>query len=296
MFLLPPTVKNFVVTSIITDGLIQFGVTYSQAIGVMAAIERKLVSLEDSNQDYLTRGLQNLHEPLVVEFDKFVDEQVHAIEETKVKIKRRKGVTPFIKNFPNFSAMVESMLPSDDDVGSMTESVGSIHTTPQKLAIRERIDSGYHRINKAMFESVKVIAKDSPAAGGTSAAGGSSEGASRNAAAIANLSTATGDPEDKAALNYHILIIENMNHYVEEVDDQGASVLREWKAKAAAEMAEHLQLYLGAVIRRPLGKLLVRSIAYHLPFLIVVFNFFFLVPAVPDEAYPCHACTDMFRS
>ena len=241
----------------------------------MAAIERKLGNLEDSNQDYLTRSLQGLLEPLVMEFDKFVDEQVHAIEETKVKIKRRKGVTPFIKNFPNFSAMVESMLPSDDDAGSVTESVASVHTAPQKLPIRERIDSGYHRINKAMFESVKVIAKDSPAAGGSGGAGGGGTGgAGRNAAAIANLRTATGDPEDKAALNYHILIVENMNHYVEEVDDQGASVLREWKAKAAEEMAEHLQLYLGAVIRRPLGKLLVCF--WHLPFLTSHFSYLLL--------------------
>ena len=227
----------------------------------MAAIERKLSSLEDSNQDFLIRSLQNLHEPLVVEFDKFVDEQVHAIEETKVKIKRRKGVTPFIKNFPNFSAMVESMLPSDDDIGSMTESTGSVQPASQKLAIRESIDSGYHRINKAMFESVKAIARDSPASGGSGAVSGAGAGAGtgtgRSAAAITNLSTATGDPEDKAALKYHILIIENMNHYVEEVDEQGASVLRDWKAKAVAEMTEHLHLYLGAVIRRPLGKLLV---------------------------------------
>lgn len=234
----------------------------------MAAIERKLSSFEDSNQDFLIRSLQNLHEPLVVDFDKFLDEQVQAIEETKVKIKRRKGVTPFIKNFPNFSAMVESMVPSEDDIGSMTESVSSIRSTSQKLAIRERIDSGYHRINKAMFESVEAIAKDSPAIGGSNAVGGavSGAGAARSAAAITNLSTATGDPEDKAALKYHILIIENMNHYVEEVDDQGAPVLREWKDKAAAEMAEHLHLYLGAVIRRPLGKLLVSSRILICPF------------------------------
>ena len=223
----------------------------------MAAIERKLSSLEDSNQDFLIRTLQNLHEPLVVDLDKFVDEQVHAIEEAKVKIKRRKGVTPFIKNFSHFSAMVEAMIPSEDDIGSMAESIGSIRTTSQKLAIRERIDSGYNRINKAMFESVETIAKDSPAIGGSGAVSGAGAGAGRSATAISNFSTSTGDPEDKAALKYHILIIENMNHYVEEVDEQGVPVLREWKEKAAAEMAEHLRMYLGAVIRRPLGKLLV---------------------------------------
>ena len=237
-----------------------------QLVGIIATIERKLFSLEDSNQDFLTRSLQQMHERLVTQFSRFIDEQVHAIEDTKVKIKRRKGVTGFIKIFPNFSAMVESMLPSDDDVASVSDSISNSNSrnlSTKKLEVRTRIDEGYHRINKAMFESVKIIARESPAvagaSGGTNGSGGVAGAGGGTAAAAAALNTATGDPEDKAALNYHVLIIENMNHYLEEVDERGATVLKEWKAKAAAEMSEHLDLYLGAVIRRPLGKLLVSS-------------------------------------
>ncbi len=201
---------------------------YRQGIGILCAIEQKQAEVEDTNQEFITRTLHKLHDRMVGLFNRFVDEQVRAIEDTKVKIKKRKGVIAFIRTFPHFSASVESMLPSE----------GS-----EKLNVRATIDDAYQRINKTMFESLKVIAKDSPAV--TAGHGVVGQG--------------IGDPEDKEALNYQILLIENMNHYVEEVEDHGDAVLREWKARAVEEMNEHLGLYIGAVIHRPLGKLLVSS-------------------------------------
>ena len=103
----------------------------------------------------------------------------------------------------------------------------------EDLEIRETVNHAYARVNKAMFESLKVIARENPSA-----------------------QTAGADPEDKEALNYQILLIENMNHYLEEVDARSNPVLEDWKQSAAQEMEEHMSLYLGAVIRRPLGKLL----------------------------------------
>ena len=104
------------------------------------------------------------------------------------------------------------------------------------LNIRETVNTAYSRINKTMFESLKVIARENPSA--------------------ATAGATMGDPEDKEALNYQILLIENMNHYVEEVDAKNNPILEEWKEKAAQEFDEHLNLYIGAVIHRPLGKLL----------------------------------------
>jgi hypothetical protein len=128
-----------------------------------------------------------------------------------------------MKTFPHFSAAIENMLPPSSDGGD-------------QLEVRRMVNDAYQRMNKAMFESLKVIAKESPSG-------------------IA--SQAQGDPEDKEALNYHILLIENMNHYIEEVDARADSVLEFWKAKANDEYTEHMNLYVDAVIRRPLGKLLV---------------------------------------
>lgn len=196
-----------------------------QGVGILCAVDRKLLDIEETNQDFLTRNLQKIHERLQGLFNRFLDEQIRAIEDTKVKIKKRKGVISFMKTFPHFSIAIENMLPSAAEGGD-------------QLEIRRMVNDAYSRINKAMFESLKVIAKESP---------------------TVMASQGQGDPEDKEALNYHILLIENMNHYMEEVDARTVAVLDFWKSKANEEYSEHMSLYVDAVIRRPLGKLLVSS-------------------------------------
>ncbi|KAK8214021.1 exocyst complex component Sec3-domain-containing protein [Phyllosticta capitalensis] len=198
-----------------------------QGVGILASLDRKLIELEETNQDFLTKVMQGLQGRISTQFQRFVETQIAAIEDTKVKIKKRKGVIAFIKTFPHFSAAIENMLPAADD--------------PERSEVRSLVDEAYSKINKAMFESLKVIAKESPTAMAAQAPGVSGVGA---------------DPEDKEALNYHILHIENMNHYIEEVDARGDIVLGEWKERAQSEMNEHMSLYVDAVIRRPLGKLL----------------------------------------
>jgi len=198
---------------------------HRQGVGILATLERKMSDMSQSNQDYLNNMLQKLHGNLEAKFKKFVDDQVRAIEETKVKIKKRKGVIHFIRIFPQFSTAVENMLTGADS----------------GLGVRRMVDREYDRILKSMFDSLKVIARENPAAGAPVGA------------AVAN----SADPEDKEALNFHILLIENMNHYLEEVDNpRGLEVLDDWKETAQQELAEHMDLYLNAVMRRPLGKLL----------------------------------------
>jgi hypothetical protein len=192
-----------------------------QGVGIIAVIERKLLEIEESNQEFLARTLQKVHSSLGGLFVKFLDEQIRAIEDTKVKIKKRKGVIAFIRIFPIFSMAIENMLVSADD-----------------LDIRETVNDAYHRINKTMFESLKVIARENTGilesgAGGT----------------VAGL-------ENKEELNHQILLIENMNHYLEEVDPRRNPVLEEWKEKAAQELDENLGKYIAAVISRPLKQLL----------------------------------------
>ncbi|KAH7135569.1 exocyst complex component Sec3-domain-containing protein [Dendryphion nanum] len=209
----PTEIQNLVEWAVKADPL--------QGVGILCAVDRKLLEIEDSNQDFLSTTLRKVNERLTALFDRFVNEQIRAIEDTKVKIKKRKGVIKFMTTFPHFSVAIENMLPSAEEHG--------------QLDIRRMVDDAYQKINKAMFESLKVIAKESPAVMATQG---------------------QGDPEDKEALNYHILLIENMNHYLEEVDARSDTVLLEWKSKAEDEMREHMDLYVDAVIRRPLGKLL----------------------------------------
>lgn len=173
--------------------------------------------LETSSQEYLVRTLRTIHTRLIGLFNKFLDEQIRAIEDTKVKTKKRKGVIGFSRIFPSFSLSLETMLASADD-----------------LDIRETVNNAYSRIFKTMFESLKVIARDNPRTG----------------------QTGTVDSEDKEVLNYDVLLIQNMNHFVEEVDARQNPVLQEWKTKASEAMTEHMELYVTAVIRRPLKSLL----------------------------------------
>ncbi|KAH6640427.1 exocyst complex component Sec3-domain-containing protein [Chaetomium tenue] len=200
-----------------------------QGVGILATLERKMADMSQSNQDFLNNVLQKLHGNLETKFKKFVDDQIRAIEETKVKIKKRKGVIHFIRIFPHFSTAVENMLGSTDP----------------SLAVRRMVDREYDRLLKSMFDSLKVIARENPALGST------------GISSAATAASAVADPEDKEALNFHILLIENMNHFLEEVDNsRHLEVLDDWRDAAQREMAEHLGLYLNAVMRRPLGKLL----------------------------------------
>ncbi|PYH79894.1 exocyst complex component Sec3 [Aspergillus uvarum CBS 121591] len=210
----PTDMQNLVDWAIQADPL--------QGIGILLALEKAMSEFDDANQDFIVHSLQKLHSRLLGLFNRFVDEQIRGIEETKVKVNKRKGVISFMRVFPNFATAVENLLSQQSQ---------------EFYDIRISVNEAYDRINRAMWESLKFIAKEAP--GQPTAA-----------------TAASGDPEDKEILNYHILLIENMNHYVEEVGIRDLLVLERWHARAQQDMQEHLKLYLDSVIHRPLGKLL----------------------------------------
>lgn len=186
-----------------------------QGIGVLVSLEQCLAKYEETNQEFITRTVRTLHERLTGLFHKFIEEQVKAIEETKVKVKKRRGLISFMKVFPEFTSAVEDMIPPE-----------SAH---QSLEVRFTVNDAYIKLLKAMWESLNFIAKDHPSTGG-------------------------GDPEDKEALNYHVLLIENMTFFVSELQTNHNVVLDEWVERASRDQLTHLSQYVDAVIRRPLGK------------------------------------------
>ncbi|KAF4595766.1 Exocyst complex, component Exoc1 [Ophiocordyceps camponoti-floridani] len=190
-----------------------------QGVGVLAVLERKSQEMSQSNQEFVHNLLGKLHSLLEQRFQKFVDEQIRAIEEIKVKVKKRRGVISFIRIFPVFASAVENMMAGQGAT----------------MGLRRLVNAQYDRLLKAMFESLMVIAREHPAAGGANAG---------------------GDAEDKEALNSHILVIENMNHFIEETETRGLDVLEERKDQARDAYEEQMSLYINAVMRRPLGKLL----------------------------------------
>ncbi|KAL5611696.1 uncharacterized protein BROUX77_001852 [Berkeleyomyces rouxiae] len=191
-----------------------------QGVGVLASLEQKMELLSGSNQDYLNLLLQKLHGSLESRFEKFVDEQIRAIEETKVKFaKKRRGVIHFFRVFPPFFTAVENIL----------------STFYPQTRIRDTINRVYGRILRAMFDALRVIARENKGVG---------------------ISNNTADPEDKEALNYHILLIENFDYFMEEIGESSIDIIEDKKREASGEYTKHLDLYLNAVMRRPLGKLL----------------------------------------
>ena len=208
-----------------------------QGVGVMACLSRHAYYLHEGSQEFLIQLVDGLVSHLQNRFAKFVEDQVKAIEDTKVKIKKRKGVISFMRTFPQFATAVENTF-------AAVAGVDYDNQADCMFDVRQRVDEAYSRINKAMFDSLKVIAKEGPTAT-------SSTAQTQKAGGV-------DDPEDKEMLNYHVLMIENMNYFIEEVDDGGhQGVLAEWKGRALMERAEALEAYVGQVIRRPLGKLLV---------------------------------------
>jgi exocyst complex component 1 len=104
-----------------------------------------------------------------------------------------------------------------------------------ELDIRETVNEAYESIAKTMFDSLQAIARDT----------------------TSHQTSNTKDDDEKEQLDSHISMIENMHYYRETVDDRGIPVLINFKTKAQTLFVEHLGMYLRAVIRRPLGRLLV---------------------------------------
>ncbi|OCT48229.1 exocyst complex component Sec3 [Cladophialophora carrionii] len=198
-----------------------------QGVGVLVSLEQCLSKYEETNQEFIARTVRTLHDRITGLFHKFVEEQVRAIEETKVKVKKRKGLISFMRVFPEFVAAVEEMIPPQSE-------------HQDSLEVRFIVNDAYKKILKAMWESLNFIAKDNPAA---------NAGGQRNSSA-----PSSGDPEDKEALNYHILLIENMAFFAETISTHNNVVLEEWVEKAGRDQLSHLTQYTDAVIRRPLGK------------------------------------------
>ncbi|RKP27245.1 exocyst complex component Sec3-domain-containing protein [Syncephalis pseudoplumigaleata] len=69
-------------------------------VALLATVEDLTVQLDNSNQQYPILMLTNMQKRLTNLFDNFIDEQIKAIEETKVTTKKRSGILPFIRIFP----------------------------------------------------------------------------------------------------------------------------------------------------------------------------------------------------
>ncbi|KAJ3340482.1 Exocyst complex component 1 [Gonapodya sp. JEL0774] len=148
--------------------------------------------------------------------EKFVNEQVALIEETKVSLKRRTGVLSFIRTFPAFADRFESCI---------RDTQPTPHGAPSTA--RTLVNTSIERVVRKIFDSMDVIAKDVQQAAE---------------------SNSKAQQDDKERLNVHILHLQ--------VRGRKVAVLDPWVKQAKSLYDLHLQRYVKAVLRRPLGKLL----------------------------------------
>ncbi|KAG7450696.1 uncharacterized protein BT62DRAFT_927969 [Guyanagaster necrorhizus] len=94
------------------------------------------------------------------------------------------------------------------------------------LEVRTIVDGAYERIVDTMFESLKQMAK------------------------------MDGEGEDKGQLNYHVILIENMHHFVAEISQMELGSVAGFLRKAEAIYDENLGAYVKIILRRPFAKII----------------------------------------
>ena len=215
-------------------------------VGVLAALELFTSRVDERENEFLLKLLEKHHARLMAQFDRHIvsfhgvplmpsspssqSEQIKTVEDTKLTSRKRGGVIHFVKYFPVYVGRIETLM------------IGT-----EGLEIRQNVDAAYDRIVKAMFESLKRMAK------------------------------IDGEGEDKGQLNYHVILIgaftisdfvvlraaltpgikENMHHFVTEIQSLDIGSVSSFLVRAEGTYDENLVAYVKLVLRRPFLKILV---------------------------------------
>ncbi|GAA5845649.1 hypothetical protein JCM5353_001250 [Sporobolomyces roseus] len=113
-----------------------------QVVGILATLNRFIEQGERQHNEFLSRTLQKQYQKSLATLERSCKEQIRSIEQTKLTLKKRKGVVPFVRIFPLFVARVENQLEGCD-----------------KLDVRKVVNSQYERIVATMFECLQQMAK-----------------------------------------------------------------------------------------------------------------------------------------
>ncbi|CAE6460065.1 unnamed protein product [Rhizoctonia solani] len=184
-----------------------------QLVGIIAVLQRYVAEAQERNDAFVDRLLGKPLQRLNGLYQRQVEEQLQAIEQTKLTTKKRNGVAYFIRYFPTFVGRIEAQLVS-----------------AQGYEIRRTVDAAYERIVQAMFEALQQMAKMD--------------------------GTEAKDPDDKGVLNYHVIMIENMHHFVADMTQLELGVVRAFVTRAEEIYDRELSAYVTFVLRRPMVKII----------------------------------------
>ncbi|KAJ3191225.1 Exocyst complex component 1 [Irineochytrium annulatum] len=106
---------------------------------------------ENAAYSYIANHLDMMLKRLASLLDKFIhtnadkDEQIKAVEETKVTLKKRSGILPFVRTFPRFLDRLEAFIEEPEGF------------------TRNTVSKAYERLVKIIFDALDAVAKDSSA-------------------------------------------------------------------------------------------------------------------------------------
>jgi hypothetical protein len=196
----------------------------------IAAIDSKISGLQTTNQDFLMHILTRLRDKASGVWQQFVDEQIKSIGNTLVSSKKRRGTIYFVNQLPAFCKVIERDL---DELSHSEVPIGD-------LPVRQLIDESYDKVFKTIFHNLQRIAKEP----------------TTNDNIGLHASAGSAEHEDKERLNYHILMIENMNVLKEGLSEEENPVLTGHRDNAMMTYRTELDSYIQMVIHRPLGKII----------------------------------------
>ncbi|KAK4704899.1 exocyst complex component 1, partial [Phenoliferia sp. Uapishka_3] len=113
-----------------------------QIVGVLVALDKAIIISDRERNEFLLRTLHKQYQKSTGVLERFCKEQIKTFEQTKLTLKKRKGVVPFVRHFPLFVKRVESQLVDADD-----------------LKIRLIIDANYDRMVSTIFDCLQQMAK-----------------------------------------------------------------------------------------------------------------------------------------
>nr|CDI52043.1 related to Exocyst complex component Sec3 [Melanopsichium pennsylvanicum 4] len=187
-------------------------------VGLLATLDRGIIEAEEVNCESLQKVLAKLHLRLASQLERFVQEQIKGIEQTKLSVKKRKGVVPFMRIFPVFVDRVESQL-----------------VNAETLNIRHAVDGYYAQMCGAMFDALQTISRVEVA----NASGGDEDKGQLNHLVI--------------LIENMYYFISEINKASRQ---RGNSALSGLVKRAETIYGDSLASYIQFVLRRPLGKMM----------------------------------------
>ncbi|KAI8612283.1 exocyst complex component Sec3-domain-containing protein [Chytriomyces sp. MP71] len=112
------------------------------AVGMMNPLEERMKAFAPTAYQNFSLQMELLMSKITLNFERYVDEQIKAIEETKITYRKRNGILPCIRTFPKFVDHMEKLVD-----GSQGQS-------------RASVTNAYSRIVKSIFETLETLAKD----------------------------------------------------------------------------------------------------------------------------------------